>query len=109
MRPYGRILFLRVFWICLYQGFEGVHGKGNGIFRNPVKRKVYNTQTAKAKAQGVSNCPDCAAEGGTRGNIVYTFDQMEADHVTAWSNGGDTSEANCQMLCKYHNRVKGNC
>ena len=79
------------------------------IFRNPVKRKVYNTQTAKAKAQGVSNCHDCAAEGGTRGNIVYTFDQMEADHVTAWSNGGDTSEANCQMLCKYHNRVKGNC
>ena len=24
-------------------------------------------------------------------------------------NGGNTSEANCRMLCKHHNRVKGNC
>lgn len=30
------------------------------------------------------------------------------DHVTAWSKGGVTDEANCQMLCKTHNRAKGN-
>lgn len=29
-------------------------------------------------------------------------------HVTAWSAGGETSAANCQMLCKNHNRLKGN-
>ncbi|MBQ2050714.1 MAG: HNH endonuclease, partial [Paludibacteraceae bacterium] len=29
-------------------------------------------------------------------------------HVTAWSNGGATSIENCQMLCKTHNRAKGN-
>ncbi len=39
---------------------------------------------------------------------IYALNEMEADHVTAWSNGGDTSEANCQMLCRHHNRVKGN-
>ncbi|MBR1755312.1 MAG: HNH endonuclease [Bacteroidaceae bacterium] len=33
---------------------------------------------------------------------------MEADHVAAWSRGGQTSEENCQMLCRTHNRVKGN-
>lgn len=33
---------------------------------------------------------------------------MEADHVTAWSRGGETKLQNCQMLCKIHNRVKGN-
>jgi 5-methylcytosine-specific restriction endonuclease McrA len=33
---------------------------------------------------------------------------MDADHVTAWSNGGATSISNCQMLCKTHNRAKGN-
>ena len=32
----------------------------------------------------------------------------DADHVTAWSKGGATDEANCQMLCKTHNRAKGN-
>ena len=39
---------------------------------------------------------------------IYTFEEMQADHVTAWSKGGDTSEANCQMLCKTHNAAKGN-
>ena len=32
----------------------------------------------------------------------------DADHVTAWSKGGTTDIGNCQMLCKTHNRAKGN-
>ena len=30
------------------------------------------------------------------------------DPVAAWSKGGTTDEANCQMLCRTHNRAKGN-
>jgi 5-methylcytosine-specific restriction endonuclease McrA len=33
---------------------------------------------------------------------------MDADHVTAWSKSGATLAKNCQMLCKTHNRAKGN-
>lgn len=33
---------------------------------------------------------------------------MDADHVTAWSKGGETTLNNCEMLCKSHNRAKGN-
>ena len=33
---------------------------------------------------------------------------MDADHVTAWSRGGDTDLDNCEMLCVPHNRAKGN-
>jgi 5-methylcytosine-specific restriction endonuclease McrA len=33
---------------------------------------------------------------------------MDADHVTAWSKGGATDLANCEMLCQTHNRAKGN-
>ena len=29
-------------------------------------------------------------------------------HVTAWIKDGATDIANCQMLCKTHNRAKGN-
>ena len=36
------------------------------------------------------------------------MNEMDADHVTAWSHGGATAAANCQMLCKTHNRAKGN-
>ena len=32
----------------------------------------------------------------------------DADHVSAWSKGGATTIENCQMLCKSHNRMKGN-
>jgi len=31
---------------------------------------------------------------------------MEADHITPWSEGGKTEEANCQMLCRKCNREK---
>ncbi len=32
---------------------------------------------------------------------------MEADHITPWSQGGKTNAANCQMLCRKDNRLKG--
>ena len=28
--------------------------------------------------------------------------------AVAWSKGGETTATNCQMLCKTHNRAKGN-
>jgi len=39
---------------------------------------------------------------------VHKLDEMDADHVAAWSKGGETSLENCQILCKTHNRAKGN-
>lgn len=39
---------------------------------------------------------------------VFTFDQMEADHIIPWSQGGKTVQSNCQMLCKTCNRSKSN-
>ena len=39
---------------------------------------------------------------------IYKLDEMDADHVSAWSKGGATTEENCQMLCKTHNKAKGN-
>jgi 5-methylcytosine-specific restriction endonuclease McrA len=79
------------------------------LFKPEVARKVYARQTAEARAKGISNCPDCVFAHDANAKRIYAFGEMEADHVTAWSKGGDTLEANCQMLCKHHNRVKGNC
>ena len=39
---------------------------------------------------------------------IWKREEMDADHVTAWSKGGSTDIENCQMLCKTHNRAKGN-
>jgi 5-methylcytosine-specific restriction endonuclease McrA len=39
---------------------------------------------------------------------IWKFEEMDADHVAAWSKGGATVASNCEMLCKTHNRAKGN-
>ena len=75
------------------------------VFDKATINRVYAQQTQDAKEKGVSNCPDCALKGETR---IYKLSEMDADHVTAWSKGGATNESNCQMLCRHHNRSKGN-
>ena len=36
----------------------------------------------------------------------FTLNEMEADHITPWHEGGKTTAENCQMLCKQDNRTK---
>ena len=78
------------------------------LFETSTKKTVYARQTQAAQIDGKSNCPDCAEKGGKNSKKIWMFKEMEADHVTAWSKGGATDISNCQMLCKHHNRMKGN-
>ncbi len=78
------------------------------VFDKKTIKAVYRKQTAEAQDQGVSNCPLCAIGHDANAKRIYKETEMDADHVTAWSKGGATDEANCQMLCKTHNRAKGN-
>jgi hypothetical protein len=78
------------------------------VFENKVKRVAYARQTQAAEGKGKSNCPHCAVGHGANKSRLYMFDEMDADHVTAWSKGGESSAKNCQMLCATHNRAKGN-
>lgn len=78
------------------------------VFDDPTKEAVYSLQTVSAKEKGESNCPLCAIGHDANRVRIWGPEEMEADHVTAWSKGGDTDISNCQMLCKTHNRAKGN-
>lgn len=78
------------------------------VFDDKVKKAVYGKQTQAAEAQGVSNCPLCAIGPDANKSRIYKLTEMDADHVSAWSKGGDSSAKNCQMLCTTHNRAKGN-
>ena len=77
-------------------------------FDEKTKKAVYAKQTDKAKKKGISNCPLCALGHDANAARIWEFKEMDADHVAAWSKGGETSAANCQLLCKTHNRAKGN-
>ncbi len=78
------------------------------IFDEVTKRTVYGQQTTDATAKNVSNCPLCAIGTDSNKRRIYKIKEMDADHVTAWSNGGATDISNCTMLCSTHNRAKGN-
>lgn len=78
------------------------------LFDARTKVAAYEQQTQKAKIDGVSNCPLCAIGADANKARIYTQDEMDADHVTAWSKGGQSILENCVMLCVTHNRAKGN-
>lgn len=78
------------------------------VFDEATKRSVYAAQTKAAEAKGVSNCSLCAVGHDSNKAKIWGLKEMEADHVSAWSKGGTTTASNCEMLCKTHNRAKGN-
>lgn len=78
------------------------------VFDEATKKSVYTKQTEAASLKGISNCPRCKMGHDANKGKIWKLTEMDADHVTAWSKGGATDIANCQMLCKTHNRAKGN-
>ena len=59
-------------------------------FDDKTKRKVYEQQ------KGI--CADCGKH--------FEIEEMEADHIDPWHDGGKTTIDNCQMLCRHCNRRK---
>lgn len=59
-------------------------------FNDREKREAYERQ------EGI--CTVC--------NEDFEIEEMEADHITPWHDGGKTVAENCQMLCKECNRRK---
>lgn len=78
------------------------------VFDDATKRSVYAKQTSEAERKRVSNCPLCSIGHDSNKSRIWKLVEMDADHVTAWSKGGATDINNCEMLCKTHNRAKGN-
>ncbi|SUX12341.1 HNH endonuclease family protein [Campylobacter upsaliensis] len=71
-------------------------------FSDSVKRAVYEKQGGVcANSDGHIKGVKCPHE-----NERLELEQMEADHILAWSKGGKTEKENCQMLCVKCNRAK---
>ena len=64
-------------------------------FTDKMKREAYERQ------KGI--CPHCKGENKKK---KWEIEEMEADHIKPWHEGGKTTAENCQMLCKEHNRTK---
>lgn len=78
------------------------------VFDDATKKSVYQTQTSKAQKTKKSNCSHCALGHDANKAKIWNLSDMDADHVSAWSKGGKSDIKNCEMLCKTHNKAKGN-
>jgi hypothetical protein len=78
------------------------------VFDEATKKSTCAIQTAEAEKKRISNCSHCAIGHDANKTKIWKLSEMDADHVTAWSKGGATDNKNCEMLCKTHNRAKGN-
>ena len=78
------------------------------VFDVATKKSICKNQTAEAEKKGISNCSFCAIGHDSNKTKIFKLTQMDADHLRTWSNGGATNTKNCEMLCKAHNRAKGN-
>lgn len=66
-------------------------------FSDKMKREAYERQ------KGL-----CVARNAVCDGKHFDIGEMEADHITPWSEGGKTSSENCQMICREDNRRKSN-
>lgn len=78
------------------------------VFDDYTKKSTYLKQLKIAQEKGNSNCALCAQGHEANKSKIWKLEEMEADHVSPWSKGGATLASNCEMLCKTHNRSKGN-
>lgn len=74
----------------------------DGDERHLSIRAFTENQRREAYERQKGMCP-----GPVCGGKHFEIDEMEADHITPWSEGGKTSAENCQMLCREDNRRKG--
>lgn len=95
-------------WEFVLGGSEDTKLLDVRVFDEATKKSVYKAQSKAAEASVISNCPLCALGHESSKGKTWKYEEMDADHVEAWSKGGQTSKDNCQLLCKTHNRSKGN-
>lgn len=67
-------------------------------FTDKQKTEVFERQSGQCANPSLS---------GHDGSKIFSFEAMEGDHITPWSQGGQTNIENCQMLCIDCNRRKG--
>lgn len=80
--------------------------KKSGIYQYVITRNEkylsIRTFTDKQKREAFERqkgvCVKC--------KVTFELNEMEADHIKPWHEGGKTTTENCQMLCKHDNRIK---
>lgn len=71
------------------------------------KRAFSELERIQIYRRGKGLCQECLREEQPEKEAQVSWSEYQADHVFPHSKGGETILANGELLCKYHNQIKG--
>lgn len=87
--------------------FEHCCENGIEIVAKDTKRAFSEAERIAIYRRDNGLCQMCLEEGKPEEEARVSWSEFEADHVLPHCKGGDTVIENGQVLCSYHNAVKG--
>jgi len=88
--------------------FEFTLDKRHNMLTKDERRAFSEAERIKIYRRDNGLCQKCLEEGKPEVEARVLWSEYDADHVLPHSKGGETIVENAQVLCRYHNRQKGN-
>lgn len=88
--------------------FEYLSNKKIDLSQLDMKRAFNEADKIKIYRDNEGLCQLCLKEGKSDKEATVSWKEFEADHILPHSKGGKTEPWNGQVLCRTHNRRKGN-
>jgi hypothetical protein len=87
--------------------FEYVNNNGHNMLTKDERRIFSEAERIKIYRRDKGVCQMCLQEGKPEREARVSWSEYEADHVIPHVKGGKTVIQNAQVLCRYHNEIKG--
>ncbi len=87
--------------------FEYLKDNNTKLIAKDTKRAFSELERIRIYRKGKSICQKCLEEGKSNEEATVSWSEYHADHIIPHSKGGQTTEENAQLLCRYHNQSKG--
>jgi hypothetical protein len=87
--------------------FQYAKEKGLTIKTKDDRRGFNEAERILIYRRDNGRCQQCVTEQKPDKECVVSWSEYDADHVIPHSRGGQTLTSNAQVLCRYHNQLKG--
>jgi len=87
--------------------FEYIEHTDKEMILKDERRTFNEAERIKIYRKNNGLCQKCLEEGKNDIESRVSWTNFEADHIIPHSKGGRTESWNGQVLCRYHNRIKG--
>ena len=87
--------------------FEYLKDNKKELIAKDTNRAFSELERIRIYRRGKGICQKCVEEGKPENETIVSWSEYHADHIIPHSKGGQTTEENAQLLCRYHNQSKG--